>query len=133
MGQKGDIRDKHYNDMFNNAKEGEFEELVIYYVNKIDALVSLGNGNKKITEVEKEIKRLNKVNEGLNATIEGLKGDMDDLTNSVNQIKEMIMKGDLSFITPLPNVFAENQEKESEISRKKLQKAKKLEESLKKP
>ncbi|KKN34847.1 hypothetical protein LCGC14_0789510 [marine sediment metagenome] len=132
MGQKGDIRDEHYNDMFNNAKEGEFEELALYYVNKIDALVSLGNGNKKITEVEKEIGRLNKVNEGLNATIEGLKGDMEDLTNSVNQIKEMIMKGDLSFITPLPNVFAKNQEKETEISRKKHQKAKKLEENLKK-
>ena len=75
---------------------------------------------------------MNTVNEGLNATIEGLKGDMDDLTNSVNQIKEMLRKEDLFFTAPLPNVFAEDQEKETEISQKKSQKVKKLEEKLKK-
>ncbi|KKN35821.1 hypothetical protein LCGC14_0779890 [marine sediment metagenome] len=133
MGHKGDIRDEHYNEMFENAKEGEYEDLATEFINKIDSLVSLGNGSRKITEVESEIKRLNTVNEGLNATIEGLKGDMDDLTNSVNQIKEMLRKEDLFFTAPLPNVFAEDQEKETEISQKKSQKVKELEEDVKKP
>ena len=65
--------------------------------------------------------KLNKTNE-----------ELSSLTDIINQIKDMLRNKDLSFISPLPDVFAKNQEKETEISQKKHLKAKKLEESLKK-
>ena len=77
--------------------------------------INLKLGNNQL------LTKLNKTNDKLSS-----------LTDTVNQLKEMIMKGDLSFNTPLPNVFAKNQENETEISRKKHQKAKKIEENLKK-
>lgn len=73
---------------------------------------------EKISELETKNKKLNE--------------KLDNLTNTVNQLKQMIIKGDLSFITPLPDVFAEDQENEAEISLKKYQKAKEIEENLKK-
>ena len=65
---------------------------------------------EKISKLETKNKKLNE--------------KLDNLTNTVNQLKQMIIKGDLSFITPLPDVFAEDQENEAEISLKKYQKAK---------
>jgi len=72
-----------------------------------------------------EVKELRQENKRLNE-------NLNNLTNTVNQLKELIMKGDLSFKTPLPDILAEDQEKEHKEWRERIIKTKKLEESLKK-
>ncbi len=72
-----------------------------------------------------EVKELRQENKRLNE-------NLNNLTNTVNQLKEMIMKGDLSFKTPLPDILAEDQEKEHKEWGERIIKTKKLEENLKK-
>ncbi len=99
MGHKGDVKDEYYNEMFEHAKEGEYEELATDYVENIDALVSLGNGNRKYNAVEKEIDDLKIINKGLELTVEELKQDkiennkkLDDLTNTLKDTQNQITK-----------------------------------------
>ncbi|MBD3192826.1 MAG: tyrosine-type recombinase/integrase [Candidatus Heimdallarchaeota archaeon] len=61
MGQKVDVQDKHYNLMLEQAKEGEFQDLTKFYYEKIDELISLGNGVQKLTQVDKKIERMEKL------------------------------------------------------------------------
>jgi len=76
MGHKGDIGDEHYNQIFEQAKEGERGELALFFIENIDALVSLGNGNRKITEVDKKV--------------EDLENQVKELIDEKQELKERI-------------------------------------------
>lgn len=65
MGHKGDIGDEHYNQIFEQAKEGEYEELALYFSENIDILISLGNGNKRYTKIDKKLEKLETLNKDL--------------------------------------------------------------------
>ena len=60
MGQKVDVQDAHYNMILEQAKEGEIDELAKFYYEKIERLISLGDGNRIIREVDKRISQLEK-------------------------------------------------------------------------
>jgi len=97
MGHKGDIGDEHYNQMFEQAKEGEYEELAHYFNENIDALVSLGNGNRKKTEVDNKIKKLEIDNEALKDKLINMKSEYDkklsDMEDFIKQLDQKISKG----------------------------------------
>ncbi len=93
----------------NIIKEGDRKEIGIELITQPYQIEELREENKKIND------------------------NLKNLTSTVKELKEMIINRDLSFITPLPDVFAEDEEKEAEISREKSQKAKRLEEDFKKP
>lgn len=65
MGHKGDIGDEHYNQIFEQAKEGEYEELALFFSENIDTLISLGNGNKRYTKIDKKVEKLEVINKNL--------------------------------------------------------------------
>lgn len=90
MGHKGDIGDEHYNMMFEQAKEGEYGELALFFSENIDALVSLGNGNRKYTKVEKQIGILEKENTELKTELTENTEKVNELTKSVEKLTNMV-------------------------------------------
>ena len=92
MGQKGDIRDEHYNDLFNNALEGEYMALAEYFVENIDALVSLGNGNRKNTEVDKRVNELELLNKNLITELDTTNMKLDNITDIIKGLGIFIKK-----------------------------------------
>jgi len=97
MGQKGDVQDKHYNMILEQAKEGEVGEFAKFYYEKIDSLVSLGNGNQKVSEVGKKVERLEIENEALKDKLTNMKSEYDkklnDLEDFIKQLDQKISKG----------------------------------------
>lgn len=86
MGHKGDIGDEHYNMMFENAKEGEFQELATFFIQNIDALISLGNGNRKYTKVEKRVKDLEQLNKNLITQLDNTNKKIDNISKVLLQM-----------------------------------------------
>ena len=87
MGHKGDIGDSHYNQIFEQAKEGEYGELALFFSENIDNLLSLGNGNRKITEVDKRIKELENLNENLVSELNKTNEKNSKLEKQIKDIK----------------------------------------------
>jgi len=117
MGHKGDIGDEHYNQIFEQAKEGEYEELALFFNENIDALVSLGNGSRIITKIDKKIDDLKDLNKKLveqlaetNKKVEKMEEIIDKVPNLLEHyhtVKELISlpknKRFFEFITEIDN------------------------------
>jgi len=94
MGHKGDIGDESYNLMFEQAKEGEYGELSKFYYENIDILISLGNGNRKISKIDKKVEKLEQQNidfieqlANTNKKNSELEKENEDLKNEITEIK----------------------------------------------
>jgi len=117
MGHKGDIGDEHYNMIFEQAKESEYEELALFFSEKIDTLVSLGNGNRKLTQVGKKMEKLENQNKDLieqlaetNKKVERMEEIIEKVPNLLglyNTVSELLSmpenKRFFEFITDLDN------------------------------
>ncbi len=117
MGHKGDIGDEHYNQIFEQAKEGEYEELALFFNENVDVLVSLGNGNRKFTQVDKRVNDLEALNKNLveelaetNKKVEKMEEIIEKVPNlleSYKTVKELLSlpknKRFFEFITEIDN------------------------------
>lgn len=65
MGQKVDVRTEHYNLMLEQAKEGIVDEFAKFFTTEIEHILTLGNGNRKITQVDKKVEKLEQQNRDL--------------------------------------------------------------------
>ena len=90
MGHKGDIGDKSYNLMFEQAKEGEYKDLALEYFEKIDPLISLGNGNRKYTQVEKRIDELKQLNKDLINQLSETNKKVDKLEEITSKVPKLL-------------------------------------------
>jgi len=87
MGHKGDIGDEHYNQIFEQAKEGEYGELALFFSENIDALVSLGNGNRKISKIDEKVDKLERKNKDLIEQLANINKKNDELEKEIKDIK----------------------------------------------
>lgn len=130
MGHKGDIGDLHYNQIFEQAKEGEYKELAVFFIEKIDNLLSLGNGNRKISKLDKEIGKIKIENEAL-------KEKLYDLAKIVENMNKLISYKEASITAKLPDIdFTDKdnefQEREMIKFKERSDRIQEIKESLKK-
>jgi len=130
MGHKGDIGDIHYNQIFEQAKEGEKEELGRFFNENIDPLISLGNGNRKITKLDKEVERIKAENKEL-------KEKLYDLAKIVENMNKLISDKEASITPKLPKVDFTDKDKEFQENemmkfKKRSDRIQEIKESLKK-
>lgn len=97
MGQKVDVRTEHYNLMLEQAKEGIVDEFAKFFTTEIEHILTLGNGNQKITKVDKRVNDLEILNKQL----------IEQLANSNEKISEM-EKAIIKVNEILPNLIESN-------------------------
>ena len=90
MGHKGDIGDEHYNQIFEQAKEGEYEELALFFSENIDVLISLGNGNKRYTKIDKKVEQLEALNKELITQLQENNQKIDKLEELTSKIPNLL-------------------------------------------
>jgi len=83
MGHKIEIAGS-YAQMLENAKEGNIQEFAEYYIEKIEPILLLGNGNRKITKLDREIEKIKIENEAL-------KDKLTDLTKTVKGMSKFVL------------------------------------------
>ena len=82
MGHIGTMGD-NYNMKFEQAKEGVREALALDFYENVDSLISLGNGNKKLSNMEKEFDELKIRNKGLETTLDEFKSDNKEMKRAL--------------------------------------------------
>ena len=90
MGHKGDIGDEHYNMIFEQAKEGEYDELALFFSENIDTLVSLGNGNRRYTKIDKKVEKLEQRNKDLIEQLQETNEKIDKLEEIASKTEHVL-------------------------------------------
>jgi len=90
MGHKGDIGDEHYNQIFEQAKEGEYDELALFFSENIDTLVSLGNGNRRYTKIDKKVEKLEQRNKDLIEQLQETNEKIDKLEEIASKTEHVL-------------------------------------------
>jgi len=85
MGQKVDVRTEHYNLMLEQSKEGVVDEFAKFFTTEIEHILTLGNGHRKITQVDKRVEQLENLNKNLVA-------ELDNTNEKLENISKVLLK-----------------------------------------
>jgi len=132
MGHKGEMGDIAYDQMFNNAKEGEYEEIAIYFNDNIDPLISLGNGNGKITKIDERVKNLTETIKIISEENKSKNEELTDLKETMNKQKQLVETMEESIKTMQKNIKTIFEDKESFLllTRKQVERTKYIGEEI---
>lgn len=91
MGQKVDVRAEHYNLMLEQAKEGIVDEFAKFFTTEIEHILTLGNGNRKITQVDKRVENLENLNKNLVAELDNTNEKLEGILNDNKEMKRVLL------------------------------------------